>query len=154
MVIRLGWAAVRSGGFGGDLTVTVQRRRVGGGPAGIPAFGVAYPAGPVIRDAVAEHLIDRVVDGLGAGQRARAADSGLAPRPPPGVPRPPQPQPAALRSGWRKTSGTTGGTPGCATGRTDPASPRPAASRCPPARLAHETDLLASNPAENPAMRH
>jgi RNA polymerase binding protein RbpA len=26
------------GGFGGDLAVTVQRRRVGGGPAGIPAF--------------------------------------------------------------------------------------------------------------------
>jgi hypothetical protein len=26
------------GGFGADLAVTVQRRRVGGGPAGIPAF--------------------------------------------------------------------------------------------------------------------
>jgi hypothetical protein len=31
-------ASWRSGGFGGDLTVAVQRRRVGGGPAGIPAF--------------------------------------------------------------------------------------------------------------------
>src|ERR1035441_9178416 len=71
MVIRLGWAAVHSGGFGGDLTVTVQRRRVGGGPAGIPAFGVAHPAGPVIRDAVAEHLIDRVVDGLVPGSEHR-----------------------------------------------------------------------------------
>jgi RNA polymerase binding protein RbpA len=55
-------------GFGGDLTVTVQRRRVGGGAAGIPAFRVADPAGPVIRDAVAEHLIDRVVDGLVPGR--------------------------------------------------------------------------------------
>src|SRR5271166_1776770 len=66
-----GRSACCSGGFGGDLTVTVQRRCVGGGPAGIPAFGVAYAAGPVIRDAVAEHLLDRVVDGLVPGSEHR-----------------------------------------------------------------------------------
>jgi hypothetical protein len=47
--------------------MTVQRRRVGGCPAGIPAFGVTYATGPVLRDAVAEHLTDRVVDGLVPG---------------------------------------------------------------------------------------
>src|SRR5450755_3546402 len=103
MVIRLGWAAVCSGGFGGDLTVTVQRRRVGGCPAGVPAFGVADAAGPVIRDAAAEHLIDRVVDGLVPGSEHGQQIPGLVSRPPPGVPRPPQPRPAALRSGWRRT---------------------------------------------------
>jgi hypothetical protein len=49
---------------GGNLVPAVQCRHVGGGQARIPALLVRHPSRAVVDEAVTEHLIDGIVNGL------------------------------------------------------------------------------------------
>jgi len=49
---------------GGNLLPAVQCRHVGGGQAGIPALLVRHPSRAVVDEAVTEHLVDGIVNGL------------------------------------------------------------------------------------------
>ena len=49
---------------GGNLLPAVQCRHVGGGQAGIPSLLVRHPSRAVVDEAVAEHLVDGIVNGL------------------------------------------------------------------------------------------
>jgi hypothetical protein len=51
----------RSGGPGADLAVTVQRRQVGRGAAGIPALGIGGPRRAAVLQRTAEHRVDGAV---------------------------------------------------------------------------------------------
>ena len=96
--VYAGGLAPRSGGLGGALRghrAAPPCRR----PPGTPAFAVAHAAGPVIPGRRRRTSHRPRCRRPGAWQRGHGANSGLAPRPPPGVPHPPEPQPAALRSG-------------------------------------------------------
>src|ERR1017187_5109649 len=49
---------------GGNLLPAVQCRHVGGGQTGIPSLLVRHPSRAVVDEAVTEHLVDGIVNGL------------------------------------------------------------------------------------------